>query len=69
MLADTRNMEPYRTSMMLDHDADRPMEVESIVGEPVEAAEASGLSVPEMRELLKRLRELNSSSGGVVKTG
>jgi len=34
MLADTAKMKPYRTSMQLDHDAGRPMEVEAICGHP-----------------------------------
>ena len=55
MLDDTANMLPYRTSMMLDADAGRPLEVEAIVGDPVRAARAAGCAVPEMERLFDAL--------------
>jgi 2-dehydropantoate 2-reductase len=42
MLVDTARMKPYRTSMKIDHDSGRPMEVEAIFGNPLRAAEAAG---------------------------
>ena len=55
MQDDTANMRPYRTSMMLDADAGRPLEIESIVGDPVRAARAAGCAVPEMQRLYEQL--------------
>ncbi len=59
MLERTRRMEPYKTSMLLDFEAGRPMEVEAIVGEPVRIAEKHRLSVPTLYTIYKLLRFLN----------
>jgi len=48
MLADTRVMTPYKTSMLLDYEAGRPMEVEAILGNAVRAAARAGVSVPHL---------------------
>ncbi|MEM1444590.1 MAG: 2-dehydropantoate 2-reductase [Planctomycetota bacterium] len=37
MIENTRKMAPYKTSMMLDYEASRPMEIEAIVGDPLRA--------------------------------
>ena len=55
MLDDTAKMKPYRTSMMLDADAGRPLETESIVGDPLRVATRAGLFVPEMTKLYAQL--------------
>jgi len=55
MLDDTAKMPPYRTSMMLDADARRPLEIEAIVGDPLRAARAAGCAVPEMERLYAAL--------------
>ncbi len=65
MLDDTAKMPPYRTSMMLDADAGRPLEIESIVGDPVRAAIAAGCAVPEMARLYEQLL---SRGGGAAKS-
>jgi len=58
MLENTRRMTPYKPSMMLDHEAGRPMEVEAIFGEPVRQAEAAGIAVPRMRALYECLTKM-----------
>lgn len=55
MLDDTEKMTPYDTSMKLDFDAGRSMEVESILGDPVRAAEAAGCGVPMMAALYRQV--------------
>ncbi len=55
MLDDTAAMRPYRTSMMLDADAGRPLEREAIVGDPLRAALAAGCAVPHMQQLYEAL--------------
>jgi len=56
MLADTLKMKPYKTSMMLDHEASRPMEVEYIYGNPLRAAQAAGAQSPLIETLYRQLK-------------
>ncbi|ROR01792.1 2-dehydropantoate 2-reductase [Desulfosoma caldarium] len=51
MIADTRTMTPYKTSMLLDYEAGRPMEVEAILGNAVRIARRHGVQVPHMETL------------------
>jgi len=62
MLDNTRNMQAYKPSMMIDREMGRPMEVEAIYGEPVRRAEAAGCAVPKMRVLYEQLALLNAVS-------
>jgi 2-dehydropantoate 2-reductase len=48
MFANTETMGHYRTSMQIDYEEKRPLEVEGILGEPVRRAHAAGLAVPHM---------------------
>ncbi len=59
MLKLTSEMFPYRTSMKLDFDGGRPMEVETMFGNPVRAAERVGCAVPRMGMLYQQLQFLN----------
>ena len=59
MLSDTEKMEPYAPSMKLDYDRGNPMELEAIYGNPIRAAEAAGVDMPETRKLYNQLREIN----------
>ncbi len=43
---DTLSMPAYKTSMLLDYEANRPMEIEAIVGELLRTAQANSLEVP-----------------------
>ncbi len=42
MLTNTEKMAPYKTSMMLDHEAGRAMEVEAIIGDALRASRDAG---------------------------
>lgn len=55
MVTDTRAMAPYRTSMLLDYAAGRPLEVEAIFGEPLREAAAGGCELPLLRSLYRQL--------------
>jgi 2-dehydropantoate 2-reductase len=58
----TRKMPPYKTSMLLDFEAGRPLETEAILGNAVRAAQREGVSVPRLESLyaLLKLRELKA---------
>lgn len=58
MLADTETMQPYRTSMKLDYDAGRPMEIEAIYGRPIQAARAHGVDMKRTETLRQQLLAL-----------
>lgn len=60
MIADTEKMEPYAPSMKLDFDRGNPMEIESIYGNPIRAARARGIAMPETEKLYRRLLELDN---------
>ncbi|EKV01176.1 ketopantoate reductase [Leptolyngbya sp. PCC 7375] len=60
MLNATTKMKPYRTSMKIDFDEGRPLEVEAILGNPVRAAAEVGVKVPEMEKLYKQVRALSN---------
>ncbi len=63
MLADTERMQPYLPSMKLDYDAGRPMEVESIYGEPLRAAAAARVTLPRLALLHQALQFLQAQPG------
>jgi 2-dehydropantoate 2-reductase len=62
MLTATAKMKPYRTSMKLDYDAGRPMEVEAIFGTPLQLAQQTGASVPHLEMLYQLLKFLDARS-------
>ncbi|HMD67487.1 MAG TPA: putative 2-dehydropantoate 2-reductase [Chitinivibrionales bacterium] len=62
MVAYTDAMTPYRTSMKIDYDEKRPMEVESIFGNPLRAAKKAGVNVPLMEMLYKELKFLDEEN-------
>jgi len=49
-------MGPYKTSMQLDFEAKRPLEVESIIGEPLRRARKAGVDAVAMQELYSSIR-------------
>jgi 2-dehydropantoate 2-reductase len=59
MLSYTDAMTPYETSMKIDFDGKRPMEVESIFGAPLEAAEKAGVELPLLSVLYEELKYLD----------
>ncbi|HYE37453.1 2-dehydropantoate 2-reductase [Methylocaldum sp.] len=56
----TYNMPPYKTSMLLDFEAGRPMETEVILGNAVRAGRKAGAPIPHLESVyaLMKLREL-----------
>lgn len=62
MLADTDRMKPYKTSMMLDFEAGRPMEVEAIYGNPLRAARNAKVAVPLLDMLYRQLKFLDAAN-------
>ncbi len=64
-IARTWAMGPYRPSSMIDYVEGRPVEVESIWGEPVRQALAAGAAVPRMEALYQEiLRAVAARPGG-----
>lgn len=59
MIRDTDRMAPYDTSMKLDFQNNRPMEVEAIYGEPLRAAASRGVHLPRIQTLYQSLSFLD----------
>ncbi len=59
MLDYTIKMKPYRTSMKIDYDEKRPLEVEAIVGNPWRKAQAAGVDLPQIGCLYRQLKFLD----------
>lgn len=55
----TRKMVPYDSSMRLDFLNRRPMEVESIIGNPLRAGKQRGVDMPKVEMLYQELKFLN----------
>ncbi len=64
MLTHTENMCPYRTSMKLDYDAHRPMEIETMFGNPLRVAQAKAVATPKIEMLYQQLLFLSASLRG-----
>jgi len=58
MMSNTRRMKPYAPSMKLDFERGNRMELESIYGNPIRAARASGVTMPETEKLYQQLKAL-----------
>jgi 2-dehydropantoate 2-reductase len=56
MIEHTKVMVPYKTSMLLDFEEHRPMEVEAILGEPLKTAKMFSISAPRMEVLYAELK-------------
>jgi 2-dehydropantoate 2-reductase len=54
----TRPMGPYKPSTMLDYVAGKPLEVESIWGEPLRWAKAKGVAAPRLEALYAALKRV-----------
>jgi 2-dehydropantoate 2-reductase len=52
----TSTMGPYRSSMQIDRQEGRPLEVEAILGEPLRRALAKGVAMPELGRLYELVR-------------
>ena len=60
MLTHTAQMKPYRTSMKIDFDEGRPLEVEAIVGNPLRAAQRAAIATPKIEMLYHQLKMLDT---------
>ena len=58
-ITDTIRMKPYKTSMLLDYEAGRPMEVEAILGNAVRIAGKNSIQVPHIKTVYALLDILN----------
>ena len=56
----TRAMAPYKSSMLVDFEAARPMEIEAILGNGLRVAERHGVSTPHMESLYGLLKLVDS---------
>ncbi|MBD2234245.1 putative 2-dehydropantoate 2-reductase [Phormidium tenue] len=63
MLAHTEQMTPYRTSMKIDFDEGRPLEVEAIYGNALRTAQAAGATVPRIEMLYHWLKAIDRRRG------
>ncbi len=59
MLDHTEKMKPYLTSMKLDYDGKRPLEVEAIVGNALGMAREAGVDLPKISMLYRQLKFLD----------
>jgi 2-dehydropantoate 2-reductase len=66
MLDYTAKMKPYRTSMKIDYDEHRPLEVEAIFGSPLRMAKQAGLELPKIEVLYQQLKFLDAQNRGVA---
>lgn len=64
MLNFTAKMKPYRTSMKIDYDEGRPLEVEAIFGNPLRLAQQGGANLPRIEMLYQQLKFLDLQRGG-----
>jgi 2-dehydropantoate 2-reductase len=64
MLNNTAKMKPYRTSMKIDYDEHRPLEVEAIFGNPLRMAQAAGVNLPQISCLYRQLKFLDAMQTG-----
>ncbi len=54
----TRNFPPYKTSMLVDYEAGRPLEIDAFVGNVLKIADRHGIEAPRIRVLDTLLRAL-----------
>ncbi|MCX7620097.1 MAG: putative 2-dehydropantoate 2-reductase [Acidimicrobiales bacterium] len=63
MLRTTDAMTPYKTSMKLDFDAGRPLELDAIYAAPIRVAAGAGYAMPHTAVLYRQLRFLDQRPG------
>lgn len=56
MLENTIKMRPYKTSMLLDYEAGKPLEIATMYEQPLLTGEAAGASAPHIRALFEKLK-------------
>jgi 2-dehydropantoate 2-reductase len=68
-ISHTRTMGPYKTSMQIDRQMGRPMEVEAIIGQPLRKAQANSVTTPHIEVLydtLKLVDDISLSKSGAA---
>jgi 2-dehydropantoate 2-reductase len=60
-ISDTEKMTPYKTSMLLDFEHRRPMEIEAILGNAVRFGREKKLAIPHLETLYAMLSALDKS--------
>lgn len=60
MLHYTDKMKPYRTSMKIDYDEKRPLEVETMFGNTLKFAQERGANLPKITMIYQQLKFLDS---------
>ena len=70
MIAYSATMEPYKTSMLVDFEAGRPMEIEAILGAAVREGRKAGVATPYLESLyaVMQMRELSISQANKTKS-
>lgn len=62
MLDHTAKMKPYRTSMKIDYDEKRVLEVEAIFGNPLRMVHSAGTQLPRIATLYQQLKFLDAKN-------
>jgi 2-dehydropantoate 2-reductase len=62
MLAYTLKMKPYRTSMKIDYDEGRPLEIAAMFGAPLQFARDRGVELPLIGMLYQQLQFLDAAT-------
>ncbi len=62
MLDHTDKMKPYLTSMKLDYDAQRPLEIEAMFGNPLRLSQQAGMNLPRIEMLYQQLKFLDQKN-------
>jgi 2-dehydropantoate 2-reductase len=65
MLDHTAKMKPYRTSMKIDYDERRPLEIEAIFGNPLHMVQQAGAQIPQIEMLYQQLQFLDKRNRSV----
>ncbi|MDE5121535.1 MAG: putative 2-dehydropantoate 2-reductase [Trichodesmium sp. St19_bin1] len=60
MLDHTKELQPYLTSMKIDYERRRPLEIEGIIGNPLRMAREAGIKLPKMGMLYQQLKFLDT---------
>jgi len=55
----TQVMKPYKTSMLLDYEAKRPLEIEAILGNAIKFAKKKSIEVPNLSNIYSQLSATN----------
>jgi 2-dehydropantoate 2-reductase len=66
MIEHTRVMKPYRTSMRVDYDERRPLEVEAIFGAPLRLANERKVAMPVVESMYRQLLFLDLRRRGLL---